>query len=145
MSIDKNLMVEYNFIGTGIAFRPGFGLGVNGQGGIALTRGADDVAKSIYIILSTAPGERVMRPEFGCGIHDLVFSTPGPQLYGVIAYQIEQSLGRWEPRIEVLSVETRTDPSAPERLLIDIFYKIRATNDSRNLVYPFYVIPRGQD
>lgn len=143
MTIDKNMMVEYNFVGTGIAFRPGYGMGVNGQGGLALMRGDADIAKSIFIILSTAPGERVMRPEFGCGIHDFVFASPGPELYGQIAYRIEMALGRWEPRIDIVEIKTQPDPLTPERLMIDILYKVRATNSERNLVYPFYIIPRG--
>lgn len=143
MAKDSN--IEYTFIGSGIGFKPNSGMGIDGQGNLSLMRGDQDVAKSIYIILSTAPGERVMRPEFGCGIHDLIFSTPGPQTYGLIAYYVEQALGRWEPRIEVLEVETHPDPKASERLLINITYKLRQTNSERNLVWPFYVIPRGQD
>lgn len=143
--MQRDPFVDYNFIGTGWAFRPDSGMGVNGQGNIALMHGDLDVAKSIYIILSTAPGERVMRTEFGCGIHDLVFSSPGPQVFGLIAYYVEQALGRWEPRIEVISVDVETDPQNQERLLIDINYRLRQTNAERNLVYPFYTIPRGLD
>jgi phage baseplate assembly protein W len=142
---NNNNSVEYNFIGSGWAFRPDSGIGVNGQGNLALTYGEQDIAKSIFIILSTAPGERVMRTDFGCGIHDLVFSTPGPQIYGLIAYQVSQALGRWEPRIEVIDVRVSTDKFAQERLIIDVDYRVRQTNSERNLVYPFYVIPRGQD
>ncbi len=136
---------EHSFIGTGIAFRPGVGTGVDGQGNIALVRGDQDIAKSIYIILSTAPGERVMRPEFGCGIHDLIFSTPGPQTTGLITYYVERALGRWEPRIDVRKVVVTQDVKNEGCLLVDVGYTIRQTNSDRNLVYPFYVIPRGQD
>ncbi len=142
---DKNYFFEYSFIGQGWSYIPGKGLGVNGEGGVKMLAGDQDVAKSIYIILSTAPGERVMRPEFGCGIHDLVFSTPGPQLYGLVAYYVQQALGRWEPRIDVISVDADMDPGYSERLLVDINYRIRQNNNERNLVYPFYTIPRGQD
>ena len=136
---------EYNIIGSGVGFWPERGLSVDGQGNIAVMRGEQDIVKSIYIILGTAPGERVMRPEFGCGIHDLVFATPGPQTFGLVSYYVERALGRWEPRIEVTEVETSTDRLNPERLLIDISYRIVQTNSDRNLVYPFYVIPRGED
>ncbi|HEX2914635.1 MAG TPA: GPW/gp25 family protein [Chloroflexia bacterium] len=143
--MDKNAYQDKSFIGSGWAYRPGSGIGINGEGNIALSREEQDIAKSIYIILSTAPGERVMRTEFGCGIHDLVFASPGPQLFGLVSYYVTQALGRWEPRIEVAEVNSRVDPKNPECLLVDINYTIRKTNSNRNLVYPFYVIPRGQD
>ncbi len=143
--MNKDGLFDYSFVGAGWSFKPDQGIGVNGQGNIALTAGDLDIAKSIFIILSTAPGERVMRTEFGCGIHDLVFSSPGPQTFGLIAYYVQQALGRWEPRIDIISVDVNTDPDHQERLLIDLSYKIRQTNSDRNLVYPFYVIPRGED
>ena len=143
--MDKDNLAEYNFIGSGWAFRPDSGTGVDGQGNIALTHGEQDIAKSIFLILSTAPGERVMRPEFGCDVHSLVFSVPGPQLFGLISYYVNKALLRWEPRISVEEVEATTDPQAQERIIVNLNYTIRASNSSRNLVWPFYVIPRGQD
>ncbi len=141
----KENPADYNFIGAGIGFRPDSGIGIDGQGNLGLMQGEQDIAKSIFIILSTAPGERVMRTEFGCGIHDLVFASPGPQTFGLISYYVTQALGRWEPRIEVASVDVDTDPKQDGKLLVDISYKIRQTNSDRNLVYPFYIIPRGAD
>lgn len=143
--MDKNQIIEYNFIGAGWSFMPGRGLGVNGEGGIALMESDRDIMKSIFLILSTAPGERVMRTEFGCGIHDLVFDVPGPALFGRVMYEVQQALGRWEPRINVNEVRVSVDALEPERLLIDINYTVRQTNNERNLVYPFYNIPRGLD
>ncbi len=143
--MDKSLMFEHSFIGSGWNYKPGKGIGINGEGNIGLSYGDLDIAKSIFIIISTAPGERVMRTEFGCGIHDLVFSTPGPELYGLVSYYVQQSLGRWEPRIDVTSVECDVDADRQECLLVNITYTVRTTNNERNLVYPFYVIPRGQD
>lgn len=143
--MDKNLSIEASFIGAGWAFRRDSGIGINSQGNIALVSGDQDIAKSIYIILSTAPGERVMRTEFGCGIHDLVFGTPGPQLFGMVSYYVTRALGRWEPRIEVIDVTCKVDEIEHEKLVIDINYRVRQTNNERNLVYPFYVIPRGRD
>jgi phage baseplate assembly protein W len=107
--------------------------------------GDADIAKSIYIILGTAPGERVMRTEFGCGIHDLVFGSPGPQLFGMVSYYVKRALGRWEPRIEVIDVACNVDEIEHEKLVVNIKYMVRQTNNERNLVYPFYVIPRGRD
>ena len=143
--MDKDSLLENSFIGSGWAFKPDTGIGVNGQGNIGLMYGDQDIAKSIFIILSTAPGERVMRTEFGCGIHDLVFSSPGPQLFGLISYYVQRALGRWEPRIDVTAVEVEVDTKNQERLLIEISYTVRNTNNERNLVYPFYIIPRGQE
>lgn len=143
--MDENTALEYGFLGTGWSYILGRGISINGEGGIALMHGEYDVAKSIYIILSTAPGERVMRTEFGCSVHDLVFATPGPQSYGLVSYYVERALARWEPRIEVENVDVGADPRQPECMLIDVSYKIRANNSNRNLVYPFYVIPRNED
>lgn len=143
--MSRDQFIQYDFIGTGISLIPGLGLSINGDGNIALMSGERDIIKSIFIILSTAPGERVMRPEFGCGIHDLVFSSPSPGLFGQISYEVQQSLARWEPRIQVTAVNTTVDQEEPERLLVNIQYMVRNTNNKRNLVYPFYTIPRGRD
>jgi len=145
MPAEKDYMFENSFIGAGFSFVPNRGMGVNGRGNVALVAGDQDVAKSIYLILSTAPGERVMRPEFGCGIHDLVFASSGPQTYGLVSYYVTQALARWEPRIEVKKVEVNPDGRNDGLLLVDISYVLRQTNSERNLVYPYYIIPRGQD
>ena len=128
-----------DFIGSGWAFP----LRVNARGGIALARGERDVDESIRIILSTPIGERRMRPRFGCGVHDLTFATNDPATHGLIRYHVLQALAMWEPRIEVREdgVRVSTDPSEPSRVLVDIDYTLRATNQRRNLVYPFYLIP----
>lgn len=97
------------------------------------------VQASIWMILGTAPGERVMRPDFGCGIHDLVFDTNSAATAGLIASQVREALLRWEPRIEVHNVAAVPDPAQPARLLIEIAYQVRATNSRFNLVYPFYL------
>jgi phage baseplate assembly protein W len=159
-------MTQNDIIGTGVAFP----LRVDQSGAIALSSGVADVEEAIMLILATAPGERPMRPEFGCGIHNFVFESIDASVFGKIEHEIRDALDRWEPRIDVLDVdivpwEARADvvdlmPEAaePERraahvidvnvlspadgvLLIDIAYVLRATNDVRNLVYPFYVIP----
>ena len=124
-------------LGTGIAFP----LAVDGHGGLKLAHGEQDVEQAIPIILGTAPGERPMRPQFGCGVHDYVFEAVDAYTVGRLEHEIREALERWEPRIEVLDVDF--DFSGRERgeLLIDIAYRLRATNDVRNLVYPFYMIP----
>jgi phage baseplate assembly protein W len=132
-----------DFIGSGWAFP----LRVNARGGMALARGAQDVDESIQIILSTPIGERRMRPRFGCGVHDLTFATNDPATHGLIRYHVLQALAMWEPRIEVREdgVRVSTDPAEPSRVLVDIDYTLRATNQRRNLVYPFYLIPGEQE
>jgi Bacteriophage baseplate protein W len=126
-----------DIIGTGIAFP----LRVDRRGGLALSSGDSDVQEAIDVILGTAPGERPMRPEFGCGVHNHVFGTIDAATLAKVEYEIRDALDRWEPRIDVLDVEpdlTRVDQGI---LLIEISYVLRATNDVRNLVYPFYMIP----
>jgi phage baseplate assembly protein W len=102
------------------------------------------VAQAISIILSTAPGERPMRPEFGCGVHDYVFDVVDAGTLGRMEEQIRSALERWEPRIDVLGVDFDLDTVAEGGIAITITYRLRATNDVRNLVYPFYVVPADE-
>ena len=124
-------------LGTGLSFP----LSVDRTGGIALVTGETDIDQAIEIILSTAPGERPMRPEFGCGIHDHVFSHIDASTVATIEVDIREALDRWEPRIVVQEVEFDLTRVGDGQLLINIGYRLRATNHKRNLVYPFYVIP----
>jgi phage baseplate assembly protein W len=105
--------------------------------GLSWNEGEAQVAQSIWLILATAPGERLMRPEFGCGIHELVFEPNTPTLHGEVRSRVLQALNRFEPRIDVDTVEVGADPDGPEQLLIEIGYRIRASNAFFNLVYPF--------
>lgn len=116
-----------------------FPLGISGRGGLALSSADKDIDESIRIILSTAKGERRMRPNFGCGIHDMVFAPNSGATWSLIAHHVEEALGWWEPRIEITEVDVRPDLADTARLLINIKYKIGATNNERNLVYPFYL------
>jgi phage baseplate assembly protein W len=127
-------------IGTGVAFP----LRVDRRGGLALSRDNDDVQEAIALILGTAPGERPMRPEFGCGVHDYVFESVDAYALGRIEHEIRYALDRWEPRIEVLGIGFDLTNSGRGELIIDIAYQLRATNDIRNLVYPFYIIPEEE-
>jgi len=124
-------------IGSGLAFP----LQVDRRGGIALARDETDIEQAIELILATAPGERPMRPEFGCGVHDFVFDTVDATTVGRMELAIRDALDRWEPRVVVESVEFGLEEVGDGRLIIDIGYRVRATNTMRNLVYPFYVIP----
>ena len=126
-----------DFLGVGWAFP----VGVDARGRIALARQERDIEEAIRIILLTPKGQRMMRPEFGCQIHDLIFAPNDATTAGLAAYYVEEALGMWEPRISVKEVNARPDPQNHGRLLIDISYEIKATHDSRSLVFPFYRIP----
>jgi len=126
-----------DILGSGIAFP----LQVDRRGGLALARDETDIDQAIELILGTAPGERPMRPEFGCGVHDFVFDSVDATTVGKMELAIRDALDRWEPRVFVETVEFNLDEVADGRLIIDIGYRVRATNTMRNLVYPFYVIP----
>jgi phage baseplate assembly protein W len=121
-------------------------LGIGWKFPVSLENGRIDMAayeesirESIWIVLATARGERKMRPDFGCGIHDLVFAVQSGETSGRVAAEVRQALILWEPRIDVLDVSARPDEAEPTRLLIQIEYRVRATNNRFNLVYPFYL------
>lgn len=125
------------FVGSGWAFPPR----TDATGGIALVAGAREIEESIRLILATAPGERPMRPDFGCAVHDYVFAPADASTAGDIAYAVRVALDRWEPRIDLEDVQVRFDEVENGTLYIELSYAVRGTNDPRNLVFPFYVIP----
>lgn len=109
------------------------------DGRIDMAESEESIRESIWIVLATARGERQMRPDFGCGIHDLVFAVHSGETLGRVASEVRQALILWEPRIDLLDVSADIDAAEPTRLLIQIEYQVRATNNRFNLVYPFYV------
>jgi len=117
-----------------------FPLGVDGRGGIMMAGDEIDIQQSIRIILGTAKGERRMRSTFGSSLHELVFAPNNATTASLASHYVREALGQWEPRIEVVEVDVTADPLNAGRLLIDIRYRLRDTNDERNLVYPFYRI-----
>ncbi len=126
-----------DFVGRGWSFP----LDWDATGQLATVGGVEKVEQSIRLVLATAYGERPMRPEFGCAIHDLVFAPTDTAFAGVVADEVRASLRRWEPRIDVEEVTVTPDDVRPGAVLIGISYRLRATNDRRNLVFPFYSIP----
>jgi Bacteriophage baseplate protein W len=126
-----------DILGSGLAFP----LSVDQRGALALVRGEEDIEQAIGVILGTAQGERPMRPQFGCAVHDLVFDTIDAALVGRMDEAIREALDRWEPRVEVVGIDFDLTEMAEGRLVAVIDYRIRATNRRNNLVYPFYVIP----
>ncbi len=126
-----------SFAGTGWAFPPR----TNGRGGIALASDDDKIAQSIYIILSTPLGQRVMRPTFGSRLHELIFMPANPETLGLAELYVKEALEFWEPRIELTYISADVDPANRHVLLINVHYRVKATHDERSLVYPFYQIP----
>jgi uncharacterized protein len=124
-----------DILGTGWKFP----VRINGRGGFSLSSEEQDVAEAIWIVLATARGERIMRPEFGCGIHDYVFAPNNSSTRGAIAHQVQEALIRWEPRIDLVDVRVDDDPGQANLLLVHIDYRIRANNAVHNLVYPFFI------
>lgn len=131
-------MAENLLIGRGW----GFPVSVDATGGIRMSSDRTEIEEAISIILGTSPGERVMRPGFGCRIHELVFAPNTPETLGLARRFVEEALGMWEPRIDVVSTVVTADAEEADRgrLNIELTYSIRGTKDSRTLVYPFYLI-----
>jgi phage baseplate assembly protein W len=126
-----------DLIGSGVSFP----LQADQRGVLALAHGVNDIEQAISLILGTAPGERPMRPEFGCAVHDFVFDTIDAEMVGRVETAVHQALARWEPRIEVVSLDFDLDEVDQGKLGITISYRVLATSRLYNLVYPFYVIP----
>lgn len=130
-----------NEIGTrdylGIGWK--FPLQVTPGGRIAEARYEQRIEEAIYLILSTAKGERVMLPGFGCGIHELVFAPNNSTTLSVVTHMVRDALVEFEPRIDVIDVRVETAPQQPNLLLIRVSYRVRATNTMGNLIYPFYI------
>jgi phage baseplate assembly protein W len=131
---------EKAFLGTGWAFP----LRVDPAGEIAMASHEEDVRQAIKIIIGTALGERVMRPDFGSGLQRLVFEPVSTTTVSLVKHQVEQALIEWEPRIDLEEVRVTTDPATRNLLLIEVDYRVRATNTFYNLVYPFYLIEGEQ-
>lgn len=127
---------DKEFLGQGLAFP----LQVNARGELALVTGASDIEQAIGIILGTIPGERVMRPEFGCRAWELVFAPNDAATRSLLTLYVRQALEFWEPRIDLLDVVVNEDPNEPSALLVEIQYEIKATHDQRSIVYPFYIM-----
>jgi phage baseplate assembly protein W len=126
-------MLDRDFLGVGWAFP----IRVSPKGGLSFVAGADDIRQAIWLILSTAVGERVMLPRFGCGIHDYVFTPNSPTMHGNIAHQVRRALTQFEPRVDVQEVAVQAGEE--NVMLIRIDYRIRSTNAFHNLVFPFYI------
>jgi phage baseplate assembly protein W len=123
------------FLGNGISFP----LRLNAKGELMLISGSEDINQSIRIILGTRPGERVMRPTFGCRAYELLFEPRAAATISLLQEYVSQALLLWEPRIDVLNVNVTADNVNDGALLAEIVYTIKATHDSRSIVYPFFI------
>jgi phage baseplate assembly protein W len=126
-----------DFLGSGWKFPPR----LDSRGRIELVHQEQDIEEAIRMIIATRPGERPMRPEFGCEIHSLLFAPNDPATAGLAKRYVYEALRRWEPRIEVREIMAYPDYENPSRLNIEIRYLIPVINSERNLVFPFYTIP----
>lgn len=127
------------FLGIGWKFP----LKIDASGKFALSRYEEDIKESIRIILGTVPGERIMQPEFGCGIYDYVFSTINISNLALMEEEVKKALTLYEPRIEIIDIKASPDTNKDGLVLIEIEYHIISTNSRQNLVYPFYLTEGG--
>ena len=137
MSTDPAGIAPVDHVGRGWAFP----LELSASGAFRLVSGGAELDAAIRMILGTAPSERVLRPDFGCAMWAQSFAPLTDSTLGLVEQAVRESLERWEPRIDLEKVSTEADHENA-RILVTVTYRVRATNDHRNLVYPFYVIPR---
>jgi phage baseplate assembly protein W len=130
--------VNGEFLGVGWDLPSLLWPAADARSGTDWARYEESIRQSVWIILGTAPGERAMRPDFGCGIHDLVFSVQSQTTYAHLAEAVRDALVRWETRIELQDVRVAQGDD-PAELRIEIGYRVRTTNNQFNLVYPFYL------
>jgi hypothetical protein len=133
--------VSPDVIGRGWSFP----FDVNARGGIAMVDGDEEIRQAILMILRTRRGARVMRPEFGCLIWELLFAPNDAGTWTMAGHHVREALGWWEPRVDVDDVRAAPDPDDPSIVQIEIDYTIKATHDARSLVFPFYLIPSEEE
>lgn len=141
MTNESSMNEQKDFLGRGWAMPVQLGLRT---GLVASVAYEEDIRQSMRIILETAPGERVMRPNFGCGIHELVFSVVDSTAIQQIRSTVQEALRRCEARIDVLDVIVEEAATREGKLLVQIEYRVRRTNQTGNLVFPFYFREGGQ-
>jgi len=128
------------FLGVGWKFP----IDVDRRRGVAMSQHEDNIYESILIIIGTAFGERVMRPEFGCAIHDLIFAPNNPNTHGLIIYYVREAIVKWEPRVQDVEVECETDKHDETKVVVKVSYRVISTNNKYNLVYPFFLQKESQ-
>jgi len=126
---------ERDFLGKGLRFP----VSVNLNGGVSSSQLEENIRQCIFIILGTAPGERINRPDFGCRIHDLMFAPNNPITSAMAEVFCEEAIYKYEPRIDKVICRAGPNPDEPNRLDVRLEYVIAGKNDRRNLVFPFYL------
>jgi phage baseplate assembly protein W len=109
------------------------GLNLSPSGGVAMVEGDDSVRQALLLLLSTRPGERVMRPDYGCDLHRLVFAPNDDTTAGLAIHYVQQALDRWEPRVEVVDIDAGRNPINSELLEIRLVYRVRASQRQAEL------------
>jgi phage baseplate assembly protein W len=132
---------DRDFLGKGLRFP----VSVNLNGGVSSSVLEENVRQSIFIILGTAPGERIYRPDFGCRIHDLMFEPNNAITAAAAEVYCEEAIYKYEPRIESVTCRARPNPDEPNRLDVRLEYVIAGKNEKRNLVYPFYLKQQDEE
>jgi len=123
------------FLGVGV----GFPVRLTSEQTLESAIYEEDIRQAIRIILGTNPGERLMRPDFGAGLNQFIFEPVNSATMAQVRAQVEEALIDWEPRIDVDEVKVSADPGERNTLLIEVHYRVRATDSRQNLVYPFYL------
>ncbi len=126
---------QKTILGTGLAFP----IQTNPRGEIQLVSSDLDIAQSIQIILGTHPGERVMRPTFGCRVHEMMFEPRDATTMSLIKKYVDEALQLWEPRIQVFAINTQSSDEQDGAIFVEIEYQVKATHDTRSIVYPFFL------
>jgi phage baseplate assembly protein W len=119
------------------------GLRFAASGGIDMVQYNESIRQALLLLLSTRPGERVMRPDYGCDIHRLIFSPNDDTTAGLAIYYVQKAIDRWEPRIEVLQIDAGRDPQAPERLNVTLQYRARVTRHTELLSFSINLAEGG--
>lgn len=132
-------MKPNDFIGRGWAFPVRID---NATADVRTASGIEDIEQAIRIVLGTRPGERAMRPDFGCGVHDMVFGGTDATTLASVERSVLRALVTYEPRIDVEEVSARASAGAVGELLVVIRYRVRGSNRAGNLTYPFYLQER---
>ncbi len=127
-------MNSTSFLGTGWSFPPAFT-----SNGLVTVSAEQDIRESLLILLSTTPGERLMQPAYGCGLKAHVFDTLNESSFAVMRDLVAKAILFFEPRVTVEHIDINDDESLEGKVLLDIVYKVRSTNNRYNLVYPFYL------
>lgn len=134
-NVTMSAINDREFLGQGLAFP----LQISPRGQVSMAVGATDIEQSIRIILGTMPGERVMRPEFGCRAWELLFEPNHTVSHGMMSIYVQEALAMWEPRIAVQDVQAYRAPEMHNAMLVEVTYTIKTTHDKRSIVFPFYI------